>query len=76
MTRKLNNWTYQDVVTILKEHGFRLNHTRGSHFYFHGSIGGIYRMVCVPFHGSSAIKPRTFKAIIVQSGISMDIWFG
>jgi len=74
MPNNLNNWTYADVVDVLKEHGFRLNHTRGSHFYFIGHAVGAYRQVCVPYHGRSTIKPRTLKAIILQSGISKEVW--
>ncbi len=74
MPNNLNNWTYKDVVDVLKEHKFILNHTRGSHFYFVGHFGGKYRQVCVPFHGNNSIKPRTLKGIILQSGIPKNIW--
>jgi predicted RNA binding protein YcfA (HicA-like mRNA interferase family) len=70
MPRGLLNWTAEDVVRFLKTHGFVLIHTKGSHyFYFYSG-----RQVCVPFHGSKAIKPRTLGGIISQSGISKDIW--
>ena len=62
------------MVRVLREHGFVLNHTRGSHYYFVGRVGGIHRQVCVPYHGSVALKPRTIKGIILQSGIERDIW--
>ena len=74
MPRGINNWTYNDVVRFLKENGFRLNHTRGSHFYYVGHTNKIYRQVCVPYHGKLSIKPRTMKGIISQSGISKDEW--
>jgi len=74
MPRGLNNWTYNDVVDFLKEHGFHLNYTRGSHFYYVGHTQGSYRQVCVPYHRSVAIKPRTLKGIILQSGISKKDW--
>lgn len=75
MPRQLTNWKYRDVVDMLKEHGFTLNHTRGSHYYFIAVIGGTLRQVCVPYHGSIAIKPRTLAGIIRQSGISKEEWF-
>lgn len=74
MPNNLNNWTYQNVVNLLKEYNFRLNHIRGSHYYFTGHAGGKYRQVCVPYHGSKAIKPRTVKGIIAQSGVDKSIW--
>lgn len=76
MPNNINNWNYNDVVRVLKEHGFNLNHTRGSHFYFVGTVNKMIKHVCVPYHGSVSIKPRTMKSIIDQSGISKEIWFG
>jgi predicted RNA binding protein YcfA (HicA-like mRNA interferase family) len=76
MPNRLNNWKYKDVIVVLKEQGFILNHTRGSHYYFYGIIKGVPHNVCVPYHGSLALKPRTMKGIILQSGISQSVWFG
>lgn len=74
MPRGLYNWTSEEVVRFLKEHDFSLNHTRGSHYYYVGKAGGSFRQVCIPFHGTRAIKPRTLKGIIRQSGISKETW--
>lgn len=75
MTKKLVNWTFREIESFLKENGFTLHHTNGSHFYYKGSAKGDIRNVCVPFHGNKEpIKPRTVKGIIVQSGIPMDDW--
>lgn len=74
MPKGLFNWNFNDVVAVLKENGFSLNHTRGSHFYYVGYSGGKMRQVCVPKHGSLAIKPRTLKGIITQSGLSKVKW--
>ncbi|MBI2409989.1 type II toxin-antitoxin system HicA family toxin [Candidatus Kaiserbacteria bacterium] len=74
MPRGLANWTYDDVVDVLKEHGFILNYTKGSHFYFIGNYEGRFRQVCVPYHGTRAIKPRTLRGIILQSGIPKNDW--
>jgi predicted RNA binding protein YcfA (HicA-like mRNA interferase family) len=75
MPKKLSNWTFKNIEHFLKEKGFALNYTNGSHFYYKGIGGGIVRNVCVPFHGGNvAIKPRTFKAIILQSGIPQSEW--
>ncbi|OGY97307.1 MAG: hypothetical protein A2122_01930 [Candidatus Liptonbacteria bacterium GWB1_49_6] len=76
MPRGFYNWTAEDVVRFLKEYGFALNHTRGSHFYYVGHHGGTFRQVCIPFHGNRALKPRTLKGIIRQSGIQKDEWIG
>ena len=74
MTKAIFNWRFKDVETFLKRNGFVLNHTNGSHFYYRGTIEDIVRNVCVPFHGNQAIKPRTLKGIILQSGIPQKEW--
>lgn len=75
MPNKLFNWTFKDVVSFLKEHGFRHHHIRGSHHYYIANRDGMH-MVCVPFHGNKAIKGPTMKGIIRQSGIPKEEWFG
>jgi predicted RNA binding protein YcfA (HicA-like mRNA interferase family) len=42
--------------------------------YYIGHQGGVLRQVCIPFHGSRIIKPRTLKSIILQSGVPQDEW--
>ena len=74
MPRGLFNWTAEEVVRFLKENNFSLHHSKGSHFFYAGGSSSKLRMVCVPFHGARAIKPRTLKGIILQSGIPKDKW--
>ena len=74
MPRGVFNWTFNDVVAVLKENGFYLNYTRGSHFYYVGSYEGKMRQVCVQKHGNLSIKPKTLKGMIAQSGIPKEIW--
>jgi len=75
MTKRLSNWTFREVESFLKQNGFQLNYTNGSHFYYVGSCNGVLKNVCVPFHGNKTIKPRTLKGMILQSGISQEKWF-
>jgi len=74
MVRSLFNWTFSDIDSFLRENNFKLNYTNGSHHYYVGSVDGKYRQVCVPFHGTKIIKPRTLKGIIIQSGINKKKW--
>lgn len=74
MPRGYFNWTFNDVVAVLKEHDFRLNHMKGSHCFYIGYVDKVMRQVCVPKHGSLSIKPRTLKGIILQSGLSKEVW--
>lgn len=76
MPRGAYNWRPEDVVRFLKAHGFSLHHTRGSHYYYLGEYGVERRLVCIPFHGSRTLKPRTLKGIIGQSGIPKQEWLG
>ncbi|OHA17012.1 MAG: hypothetical protein A3C79_01885 [Candidatus Taylorbacteria bacterium RIFCSPHIGHO2_02_FULL_45_28] len=68
------NWTFNDVVAVLKENGFHLNHIKGSHYFYVGYIDGKARQVCVAKHGKISFKPRTFKGMMEQSGLSRDKW--
>ncbi len=70
------NWNFRDVVSFLKDKGFRYNYTNGSHHYYVGSYLGIVRQVTVQFQGTKSIKPRTLKSIIEQSGIPREEWLG
>lgn len=74
MPNNLFNWTFNDVVEFLKEHHFTLNYTNASHYYYIGHYSGVLRNVCIPYHGTRAIKPRTLKGIINQSGIPKEQW--
>jgi len=74
MPRGFYNWTAEDVIRFLKAHNFTLNYTKGSHYYYVRSFGHVLHQVCIPFHGSRIIKPRTIKGIINQSGIPKEEW--
>lgn len=74
MPKGLINWTFNNVIKVLKENGFTLNHSRGSHFYYVGHHSKKMWQVCVPKHGNLSIKPRTMKGIILQSGLPKDKW--
>jgi predicted RNA binding protein YcfA (HicA-like mRNA interferase family) len=74
MPRGIHNWTAEQVIRFLNSHNFVHVHTRGSHMYYAGKYAGLLRQVCVPFHGSRSIHPRTLKSIILQSGISKEEW--
>jgi predicted RNA binding protein YcfA (HicA-like mRNA interferase family) len=76
MPRGLFNWTSEDVIRVLKEYGFMHTHTKGSHMFYLGHYAGAPRQVCIPFHGSDILKPKTLKGIICQSGIPKDQWTG
>jgi predicted RNA binding protein YcfA (HicA-like mRNA interferase family) len=75
MPNKYFNWTFKDVEGVLKDHNFILNHIRGSHHYYTAAVEGKMKQVCVPRHGQIALKPRTMKGIIEQSGIDKEVWF-
>ncbi len=76
MPRGYFNWTFRDVELFLRENGFGLVRTEGSHYHYLKMFDGKPHLVQVQYHGSNtAIKPRTMKSIIEQSGISKQQWF-
>lgn len=74
MPRGVFNWTFDDVVRVLKDNGFHLSHIEGSHHFYIGRVGDRTHQVCVAFHGKKAFKPRTFKGVVAQSGLSKRVW--
>ena len=74
MPRGLLNWTFTDVQNLLRVHGFRLHHTRGSHYYFMRHHQGRIHMTHVQYHGAKSIPPDTMRVIIKQSGIPKEEW--
>jgi len=76
MPRGKSNWTFRDVESFLRDHGFSLHHVRGSHHYFRGFYQDQLRMTHVQYHGSDSIHPKTLGSIIVQSGIPEKEWLG
>jgi hypothetical protein len=63
MTRRLRNWTYRDVTTFLKEHGFEYQKAlKGSHeaWFKPGRDGEPNRRVevCIP---RDSYQPKTLK---------------
>ncbi len=68
------NWNFKQVTAILTKNDFRLNHVKGSHFYYVGHQGNKMRQVCVPNHGKKSFKPRTFKSMLIQSGLPKEKW--
>jgi len=74
MPKGLFNWTFRDIEKFLKKNKFVYNYTNGSHYYYIGQHNKTLWQVCVPFHGSKTIKPRTLRGIILQSGIPKSDW--
>jgi predicted RNA binding protein YcfA (HicA-like mRNA interferase family) len=74
MTKNIFNWNFSDVVDFLEKHSFIHTNTKGSHYYYTGHYNHQPRIVQVPRHNEKSLKPRTFKAIVKQSGIPLKTW--
>ena len=74
MTKNVFNWNFKDIEKFLKENHFVLSNIKGSHYYYTGHYGKQPRIVQVPRHTSKSLKPKTFKAIVKQSGIPLKNW--
>jgi predicted RNA binding protein YcfA (HicA-like mRNA interferase family) len=76
MPRRLRNWTYRDVTTFLKEHGFEFQQSlKGSHqgWVKPGETDEPNRRVEVHIPRDS-YQPKTLKSMIRQSGIDEAKW--
>ena len=69
MSPKLQALNSKQVIKILKLHGFRLDHTTGSHFIFYQPE--TKRRVTVPYHTKDLPK-GTLLSILKQADISRD----
>ncbi len=58
--------TPRQFEAVLRRHGWRLNHTKGSHRQWRGPDG---RFTIVAAHGNSPLKQGTQLAMIRQTGI-------
>jgi len=74
MTKDIFNWNFKEIENFLKKYHFIYTHTKGSHYFYTGNYGKQPRIVQVPCHNSKSLKPRTFKAIVKQSGIPLKNW--
>ena len=63
--------TPAEIEEILKNAGFHLKRSDGSHFHWEGDIGGQRRLVTVDHHDgmSSTFGPDLMASMIRQSGM-------
>lgn len=66
---KLPPLTSRQLITILKNRGFLLDHITGSHYVFYHPAK--QRRVTVPYH-SRDIAKGTLLSILKQAGIGKD----
>lgn len=64
----MNPWKYADAVRILRENGWYLRRSRGSHRIFRKD--GIREEIVVPYHGPKALSPGIQRDIMRKLGIS------
>lgn len=65
----LPNLTSKDIIKILEQNGFRLDHTTGSHFIFYHPE--TKTRVVVPYHTKDLPK-GTLISILKQANISRN----
>jgi predicted RNA binding protein YcfA (HicA-like mRNA interferase family) len=74
MPSSVRNWTASEVIKFLKNHGFILHRSNGSHFQYKKVTPQETRLVTVAYHGKEAIPIGTINSIIRQSGIDKKNW--
>ncbi len=67
---RLKRLTAKQVLKILQNAGFRINHTKGSHVNLRHQTRTHLRVV-VPYHGK-VLAPKTIKSIIVQAELDTE----
>ena len=69
MSPKVPPLTPKQVIKILKQNGFELDHTTGGHYVFYNSI--TKKRVTVAYH-TRDIPKGTLSAILKQAGLSVN----
>jgi predicted RNA binding protein YcfA (HicA-like mRNA interferase family) len=58
-----------EVIRVLEKIGFILARQSGSHKIYKNATG---LRVTVPYHGSTILKPKTFKSILNDADLTID----
>ena len=66
---KLKSFSAKEIIKILKQNGFQLDHSTGSHFIFYHRESKT--RVVVPYHNKSLPK-GTMYSILKQAEIDKD----
>ncbi len=74
MANNLNGWSAGEVIKFLKEHGFLLHRSNGSHFHYKKQTPDRSYLVTIAYHGNRSIPTGTMQSIVRQSGIAKDTW--
>ncbi|MEP6905822.1 MAG: type II toxin-antitoxin system HicA family toxin [Gemmatimonadales bacterium] len=62
---------FRDLIRFLRDDGWYLKRTRGSHRqYRHPIKSGV---VTVAGHGNDDVSPRTLKSILKQAGLELSL---
>lgn len=69
MSRRFPVRSTQEVVTVLRKHGFALITQKGSHQKWRHANG---RQVIVAMHGNKPIPIGTLKSIVQGSGLDVE----
>ena len=58
-----------EVIRVLEKIGFTLARQSGSHKIYKNAAG---LRATVPYHGSTILKPKTFKSILNDADLTID----
>ena len=70
MSQRLPRLTAEQIMRVLRRHGFELVSQRGSHQRWRHSESG--RQVIIPYHRGNTLPLGTINSIIEGSQISRD----
>lgn len=67
MSPRLPRITAKELIRFLKQNGFVMHRSKGSHQHFIQPTSG--RIVTIPVHPGKIIGPGLLKAILKQAGL-------
>jgi predicted RNA binding protein YcfA (HicA-like mRNA interferase family) len=69
MSSRLPRVSAIEVIRVLEKIGFTLARQSGSHKIYKNEAG---LRATVPYHGSTILKPKTFKSILSDAELTID----
>lgn len=71
MSPRLPRITAKELIRFLRQNGFEMYDTKGSHQHFIHHVTG--RKTTVPVHSGKIIGPGLLKAILKQAGLEWTV---
>ena len=70
----MKNWTFKNICDFLKDYGFKLDHIKGSHYFYYGRIRGedVTVQAISNSHERTCQSDKTLHIIVKHSHIQKE----